>query len=152
MLPDSVFQLYPPLFEALPLESAMADLVTRRPNYTAAKIAGEAVCQLAVAKDPMLAAGIWLYVDDLEAAHQLVQYNTSQTASWWHATLHRREGDFGNSLYWYRQAERHPQLAGLGFEPRKLVDMAQSGDPAGIDLQRKEWAYLMGCLVSGQGS
>ena len=149
MLPEPVLHLYPPLFEALPLDSAMTGLVTRRPNFTAAKIAGEAVCQLAVAKDPMLAAGIWLYVDDLEAAHQLVQYDSSPTASWWHAVVHRREGDFGNSRYWYRQSEGHPGMPGLGFEPDRLVRAAEANDESGIPLQKREWVHLMGLLTGG---
>ena len=40
-----------------------------------------------------------------DAAHRLVQkYEADATASWIHAVLHKIEGDYDNSRYWYRRA------------------------------------------------
>jgi len=37
-------------------------------------------------------------------AHELVQNKQDKNASWIHAYLHRKEGDFSNADYWYYQA------------------------------------------------
>ncbi len=39
-------------------------------------------------------------------AHALAQDIDSQTGSWIHAYLHRKEGDLGNAGYWYRRARQ----------------------------------------------
>jgi hypothetical protein len=51
-----------------------------------------------------LAAGLWLLGDDLPKAHAICQDIPSSYGSAWHAHLHRREGDFSNSKYWWRRA------------------------------------------------
>ena len=43
---------------------------------------------------------------DWDAAHGLVQDETSADAAWVHAYLHRVEGDLGNAGYWYRRASQ----------------------------------------------
>lgn len=41
---------------------------------------------------------------DWDAAHGIVQKIESTDSYWIHAYLHRKEGDLGNSQYWYRRA------------------------------------------------
>lgn len=36
-----------------------------------------------------------------------------QSLSFWHAIMHRREGDFSNSKYWYDRAGAHPIFPAL---------------------------------------
>ena len=48
----------------------------------------------------LLAAGDW------QAAHTIVQDDSSTLAAWLHGIVHTLEGDLGNARYWYRQAER----------------------------------------------
>lgn len=43
---------------------------------------------------------------DWEEAHRVAQDIEHATGAWIHAYLHRKEGDFGNAAYWYRQAGR----------------------------------------------
>lgn len=57
-------------------------------------------------------AGLLLFNDDLDAAHPLVQDLPDTTAAFWHAVLHRREGDFSNGRYWWNRTGQHP-----AFEP-----------------------------------
>jgi hypothetical protein len=51
-----------------------------------------------------LSAGLWLLADDLPKAHAICQDIPTAYGSAWHAHLHRREGDFSNSKYWWRRA------------------------------------------------
>ena len=43
---------------------------------------------------------------DWQAAHTIVQSDSSQMASWAHGIVHLMEGDRANAGYWYRRAER----------------------------------------------
>ena len=48
----------------------------------------------------LLAAGDW------QAAHLIVQEDSSPLAAWLHGIVHTLEGDLGNARYWYGKAER----------------------------------------------
>src|SRR5687768_10504407 len=48
-------------------------------------------------------AGLWLYHDFLDESHTLSQCIDTPSGSYWHAIMHRREGDFANSKYWFRR-------------------------------------------------
>jgi len=58
-------------------------------------------------------AGLWLWHDFLDRAHKLVQNVPTSSGSFWHAIIHRREGDFWNSKYWYARCANHPILPSL---------------------------------------
>ena len=48
----------------------------------------------------LLEAGDW------QAAHAIVQKDSSSQGSWAHGIVHMMEGDLGNADYWYRRAGR----------------------------------------------
>jgi hypothetical protein len=77
--------------------------------------------------EPPLAALWWAAKGDWDAAHKLVQDESSADAAWVHAYLHRVEGDLGNAGYWYRQA----------------------GQPAAKDSLEAEWARITAALGGG---
>lgn len=65
-----------------------------------------------------LEAGWLQLADDLNASHQCSQsiegQGRQQSGDYWHAIMHRREPDYGNSQYWFHQFGRHdvfPKLA-----------------------------------------
>jgi hypothetical protein len=58
-------------------------------------------------------AGLWLWHDWLEQSHKLAQSLQTDSGSFWHAIMHRREGDFSNSKYWYARCASHPILTAL---------------------------------------
>ena len=70
-----------------------------------------------------------LWHDDLDAAHGLCQAHEGHPdCDYVHALLHRREGDFANAKYWFREVGDHPvypvvaqAVAGLG-QPGLVVD------------------------------
>ena len=82
--------------------------------------------------------GLWLLVGELDRAHRICQDIDQPEGSWWHAIVHRLEGDFWNSRYWYRRVGPHPawsivaELArDADLRPRSsvdsLVDLAEQG-------------------------
>ena len=51
--------------------------------------------------------GLWLWHDALQECHEIVQDLIGPTGSFWHAIMHRREGDFSNAKYWYARCADH---------------------------------------------
>ena len=59
-------------------------------------------------------AGLWLWHDWLDESHEVCQNIHTPEGSFLHAIMHRREGDFSNSKYWYAKVGEHvlyPTLA-----------------------------------------
>jgi hypothetical protein len=126
----------------------------------------------AAAGDAML-AGLWLWVDGLHESHEIAQKSPDElaarsrgsslkmlsgtparedltpTLSFWHAIMHRREGDFSNSKYWYARCRNHPvypaiannasgilnpfpadkmllRLTHAGWDPNAFVDLVEA--------------------------
>ena len=131
-----------PLFAALPFEQAMSQLVVKTP---AAPAQVALVEQLVQAELPApLKAALWLYVDELDRSHRLSQQLEDQTGSYWHGIMHRREGDFSNSHYWFNKVGQHPAMALIaGYDPHAFIDAVSQGDNAAfVALQRREWSTL----------
>jgi hypothetical protein len=59
-------------------------------------------------------SGIWLLYDCLDESHAISQGIDTSSGSFWHAIMHRREGDFSNAKYWFRNVGQHPVFAELG--------------------------------------
>ena len=51
--------------------------------------------------------GLLMLNDDLDGAHTVVQNLPDDTAAFWHAIMHRREGDASNAKYWWRRTGQH---------------------------------------------
>jgi hypothetical protein len=61
------------------------------------------------ARDPHAAlAGLYLYFSCLNEAHEIAQSLDNREGSFWHAMMHRMEGDIGNSRYWFHRVPSHP--------------------------------------------
>jgi hypothetical protein len=55
-----------------------------------------------------------LWHDDLDGAHRLCQAHEGHPdCDYVHALLHRREGDFANAKYWFREVGSHPAYAAV---------------------------------------
>jgi hypothetical protein len=110
-------------------------------------------------RDPDMAAcciaGIWLLHDFLDESHTISQSIETPSGSYWHAMMHRREGDFSNSKYWYRRVGRHPvielmsEALGTNFDPFAFVDGCEAsvrGNSKDRDdcpvIQQTEWELL----------
>ncbi|MFP6602518.1 MAG: hypothetical protein VB862_08315 [Pirellulaceae bacterium] len=117
-------------------------------------------------------SAVWLWHDFLDQSHQISQHIKSTSGSFWHAIMHRREGDFSNGKYWFRKVPEHPvyesmtaavetllpqeqpialsQLTSDGeWDPFLFVDLCQQAvtvDPSLLslcqELTRTEWQLL----------
>jgi hypothetical protein len=77
-------------------------------------------------------AGLWLWHDALDESHHISQGIGSDTGSFWHAIMHRREGDFSNSKYWYARCRAHPILPTLAAHAATALNPL----PADLTLMR----------------
>ena len=41
-----------------------------------------------------------------DAAHKIVQQDSSQLSAWLHGVIHQEEGDLSNAFYWFNRAGR----------------------------------------------
>jgi len=85
-------------------------------------------------------AGLWLWHDWLDESHTLSQSITSTTGSFWHAIMHRREGDFSNAKYWYARCGGHPAHARFLASAEPLLHSA-GGTEAGRRLRSGRDGY-----------
>lgn len=112
---------YPAAVRELLLPERVAALDAGSPNLAAkAKLAALDRTALAAGRklrDPKMAdaalAGLWLLHDFLTESHELSQEIHTRTGSFWHAIMHRREQDFGNSKYWWNRTGDHEAFATL---------------------------------------
>ncbi|MCC5830852.1 MAG: hypothetical protein JJU36_15505 [Phycisphaeraceae bacterium] len=161
-LPEPYAGHFAPLLEALPLEKAMENLVVQRSSVPES-IRSKAAAVIEQITDPkaasLVTAAAWLYVDELDLSHRASQSIDTPTGSYWHGIMHRREGDFSNSHYWFNRVGRgHPVFdqVGHGYEPHAMIDQAEAahggrGDKSRLaDLQRREWWLLLVHSLSEQ--
>jgi hypothetical protein len=80
--------------------------------------------------DSLVRAGaLWLH-GFLDDSHQIVQKDSSAEASYWHALMHRSEGDFSNSMYWFLKVGRHAVYAALWQGVEELDASGESSQKA----------------------
>ena len=104
------------------------------------------------APDTVIAA-LHLLNDDLDAAHPLVQDDPSQTGSYLHYLVHRREGDWSNARYWAAQTGNHPVFVCLShtfgtgtWSASALVSEMQEA----ARLPKNDPDYLSACALSAR--
>ena len=71
--------------------------------------------------EPPLAALWWAAKGQWDAAHKIVQDESTAEAAWVHAYLHRVEGDLPNAGYWYRTAGKPVEKGALDAEWNAIV-------------------------------
>ncbi len=111
-IPQTLSGLLSPLFQELPLTSAMPELVPVKPQRAEVTELVYQLADMAVVRErPSILAGLWLYVDELDQSHQVSQGIHTVEGSLWHGIMHRREGDFWNSKYWFGKAGKNHALS-----------------------------------------
>ena len=88
-----------------------------------------------------------LWHDDLDGAHQWCQAHEGHPeCDYVHALLHRREGDFTNAKYWFREVGSHPVYAVVA---RAATELKQLG--LVIDGQWRPAAMVDACAAAVGG-
>ena len=96
----------------------------------------------------LVTIGLHVLNDDLESAHPLSQeLEGNPQADYWHAIIHRREGDYNNSRYWFGRVGSLPLLAEVyGPDPAApaafVARCRAAGRGADADLQRFQQAEM----------
>ena len=110
---------------------------------------------------PLLRAGLYLYFDCWDEAHNTAQDIDNAEGSYWHAIVHRQEPDAWNSGYWFRQVGVHPIFpalkaraaeigvpTGARWDPIAFIDYCASAAPGSPEehkaqeVQLAEWQLL----------
>ena len=73
-------------------------------------------------------AALWLRHNFLDQAHSLSQNIDTQTGSYWHGLMHRREPDFANAAYWFRRVGAHSVFPAVRDAAATVA--AATADPA----------------------
>lgn len=153
-LPQPVQSALEPLWDLLPLDQAMTRLVVDEPlSRELSTLVSKLVEDPAVAQYPTLQSALWLYVDELDRSHRISQQIHDADGSYWHGIMHRREGDFPNSHYWFHNTGAdHPVYAQIDdYHPHQFIDdvhTCRGGDDTRlIALQRDEWIALVNHCV-----
>lgn len=78
--------------------------------------------------DIALKAGLFQWHDALDESHECSQSiegrGRHRAGDYWHAIMHRREPDYGNSKYWFRHVGSHPIFPELGRRAEPLIAAA----------------------------
>jgi hypothetical protein len=74
-------------------------------------------------------AGLWLWHDAVDESHAISQSIATPSGSFWHAIMHRREGDFANAKYWYARCRHHPALERVAAAAREALGSAADSGP-----------------------
>jgi hypothetical protein len=86
----------------------------------------------------LLLAGLWLWHDWLDESHRISQQIETSDGSYWHAIMHRREGDFSNSKYWLARCRAHPTHADIAARLPGII-AAHATDPEVKGLTAGGW-------------
>src|SRR5205823_2061071 len=82
--------------------------------------------------------GLYLWHDCLSEGHAIAQGVAGPTCSFWHAIMHRREGDFANSKYWYARCAAHPAYPFIAMRVNSIVG-PMLADNAMLRLTHNGW-------------
>lgn len=98
-------------------------------------------------------SGLWLLHNFLNESHEISQSIQSPEGSYWHGIMHRMEGDYWNSKYWFRKTGNHPCLKNVlgtsSWNPSDFTDQCESHgeqnehlSPALQEIALAEWRAL----------
>lgn len=149
--------LYGPLFADLLQEERLNPLgpgtpnTKMRPALAALTIEKAFVPYQLIVADMARAclAGIWLYHDFLDEAHQISQSIATTTGSYWHGIMHRREPDFSNSPDFqlkalkesrgFHRVGEHPIFTSLQQAAAELAAANTARESTEFLRQQKKW-------------
>lgn len=87
----------------------------------------------------MCLAGICLLHDYLDKSHKICQSVFTLEGSYWHGILHRREGDYYNSKYWFGQVGKHPVFKPLQQTAVEAASKFEQNEFMQFLSEQKKW-------------
>jgi len=84
-------------------------------------------------------AAVWLYQDFLQESHNISQTIHTQTGSYWHGIMHRREPDFYNSKYWFHNLGEHPIFEPLRIGAAQLASNSNAHKSTEFISKQSKW-------------
>ncbi|MFC5451734.1 hypothetical protein [Paenibacillus aestuarii] len=73
-------------------------------------------------------AGLFLLNESLDKSHDIAQEITNTSGSYWHAIMHRMEGDYSNAKYWFHDVGHHPIFSNLIHCVRNYLSLKDLAD------------------------
>ncbi|NEW08743.1 hypothetical protein GK047_22365 [Paenibacillus sp. SYP-B3998] len=73
-------------------------------------------------------AGLFLLNESLDKSHDIAQEITNTSGSYWHALMHRMEGDYSNAKYWFNDVGHHPIYSSLIQCVRNILTVKDLAD------------------------
>ena len=118
-----LLKLNPAAYEALVVQTREGSVEARDllESTTPAQLLSSGVVERPDEGDAMI-AGLWLWHDWLDESHAISQGLHGASGSFWHAIMHRREGDFANAKYWYARCADHPVLPSLNAQASAILN------------------------------
>lgn len=126
LFPELKHLLDTPELAALGPDRRMGILTTAEIDAELAKTFRDV--QLTSAIRDLLSATIYLWHDQLEAAHSIAQSIETADGSLLHGMMHRREPDYSNAKYWFRRVGSHPSFLCLAVRAGELLEKADESD------------------------
>ena len=84
-------------------------------------------------------SGVLLLHDFMDESHDISQSINSATGSYWHGIMHRREPDYPNAKYWFRQVGDHGIYPQLTVEAARLAEAAALGGQTEYLTEQTQW-------------
>lgn len=103
---------------------------------------------------PAVASALLLWNDDLDASHTLSQALPDRLGSWLHGTMHRREGDYSNSKYWFRKVGAHRGFAAMTHRAGQVIAGAGGRQAPALAELAEQWepfAFVDLCAAAARG-
>ena len=113
-----------PLPPLVPTEVFSREISAQIAGASERELFGDA--ELSSEQKQALRSGLLLLNDDLDASHTISQNIHTPTGSFWHAIMHRREGDAGNANYWWRLTGEHPAFPDVFTSVSKYLQSTDS--------------------------
>ncbi len=85
--------------------------------------------------DSLVAALLWLRIGVIDPTHEIVQRGSTSMEGYLHGVVHRLEGDYWNSNYWFKQVRDSPLLQSLSKSmQQKLHDAGLTSIAASLKI------------------
>ncbi|HEY7535382.1 MAG TPA: hypothetical protein VH878_05500, partial [Thermodesulfobacteriota bacterium] len=84
-------------------------------------------------------SAIWLYHNYLQESHKISQTIQARDGSYWHGIMHRRDLDFNNSKYWFRQVGEHPIFEPLRIFAKVITSKSEPDKSTEFFLKQSIW-------------